>query len=228
MAISNFTELQSAIDNLLKLNGSSEFIARIPEWISLCESEANRTLRVFRQEKLEYADYTLSNTTRRLGLPNDFVEVLGLEIRPQSFDDLNYESCRYVAQDQINEKYVTEHGQPLHYTIRRGEIEFDRFPSEDMRVRMHYISKWDIGTDATNWLLTNYPDVYLYGVAYHGAIYRWDDKRAEVFKKLFNAAMGQVNLVDERSRDDAELDVTEIGRLSNRRYREYSSLRDTV
>jgi hypothetical protein len=48
------------------------------------------------------------------------------------------------------------------------------------------------GTNATNWLLTEAPDVYLYGALVHTAPYLKDDARIQVWEALF--AQGIENL----------------------------------
>ena len=227
MAISNYSELQTGVDNFLKLNGDSSFTTRITEWIDLAEGEINRRLRVFRQEKTSIQTYTTTDTDRKVSMPSDFVEMRVVEVKKTSEADEEYREVRYVALDQFAGKVCETAGVPYHYTVKSNELEMDRLASESLQVRMIYIGQWDIATDSTNWLLTNYPDCYLYGACYHGALYRRDANVADICKGLFEKSLAQINMVDERTRDDAELDVTELGVVTQQRNRSYNIVTDT-
>jgi len=75
---------------------------------------------------------------------------------------------------------------------------------------MHYIKAWDLATDLTNWLLTNHPDVYLFGSLANAMPFMKNDKRISVWAGAFQEAMDSLNEVAERGRDMGELDVSDV------------------
>lgn len=227
MAIGTYEQLKTAVSNHMALSGGVDYTDRIPEWIDLAEAKINRRLRVFRQEKWQTISYT-GTSSRLLPLPTGFVEPLSVAAKLSTDDDLKYEEVRFVAREQMVSYYTTVQGQPRHYSVRRGDLEFDRYGgSNTYTVRIHFIGQWDIATDATNWLLTNHPDVYLYGALCEGVLFNHNDKRAPMWQAKFDNAITEINLVDERTTDDAELDVSEAAYHTYRRYHGYDINTDT-
>jgi len=57
-------------------------------------------------------------------------------------------------------------------------------------------------TDAspTNWLLTEHPDLYLYGALVHTAPFLKEDERVPVWEKMFVEALAEANVEDADAR----------------------------
>ena len=55
----------------------------------------------------------------------------------------------------------------------------------------------------TNWLLTNYPDAYLYGALLHSAPYLQEDSRIQTWAALYQKAISDINSESERSKTSA-------------------------
>jgi len=83
---------------------------------------------------------------------------------------------------------------------------------------MHYVKRFDIATDATNWLLTNHPGVYLYGSLIEAEPYLVNDTRIKLWASLYKDAWEGVDDSDQRNRDDETLDTRELSRLNTNRY----------
>ena len=62
-----------------------------------------------------------------------------------------------------------------------------------------------IATDTTNFLLTSYPDIYLYSALVAAAPYIHDDGRISTWATLLNTAIGEVNRLDGRNRSKSNL-----------------------
>ena len=75
MAISNYTELQAAIENWLD---RSDLSARVPEFIALAEAQMNRALRI----RIMEGRYTASTVKaqRIYALPTDYRQMRSLRI----------------------------------------------------------------------------------------------------------------------------------------------------
>jgi hypothetical protein len=87
-------------------------------------------------------------------------------------------------------------GTPLFYALTAGEIELFPTPSEAFATELYYYSKIDPLSDsnASNWLLQDYQDAYLYGSLIHSAPYLADDARLQVWAALFQSAIDAINI----------------------------------
>ena len=218
MALSNYTELQAAIANEIDSAGGTEMVAAIPDFIKRCESKINRKLRLREMEQLAYTSYAPGTTSledRLLALPTGYVEMLmPLRAKPATSDDTAYEELRYVDPGKIS-LYYGAAGTKLAYTLR-DQIEFSSPVGTTHTIMMHFIKGWTLASTATNWLLTNYPDAYLYGSLVEASVFILDDKRAAIWQALFDETMRDLQELSERGRDDAELDISELSSMSNR------------
>jgi hypothetical protein len=55
-------------------------------------------------------------------------------------------------------------------------------------------------SNATNWLLTYYPDAYLYGSLMHSAPYLADDGRIQIWAALLQSAIDGINQDSEEAK----------------------------
>jgi hypothetical protein len=149
--------------------------------------------------------------------------MISLEIKKTSEEDTEYSRLTFVAPELMYEYYSSD-GTPDQFTLR-DQIEVNCEASEDHTVRLHYIKKWDIATDTTNWLLTNYQDAYIYGSLMEGSAFIRDDARIGMWQDGLYAVMKELNDLDHRSRDDAVLgtDVYELSSV----YSTYNVIKDT-
>ena len=207
MALSNYSELQTAIGAEIRRT-DAKFTAAVPDLIARCEAKLNRRLRLIQQEQVSYTTYDATNTTRTLAFPSGFVELLSLRIKETAAEDTDYIQLRYMAPERFN-RYLESQGRPERFTIK-GQLILDRLAAVSYRIEMYYLKRWDIATDSTNWLLTNYPDAYLYGSLLEAELFTTNDERLPVWKSLFEEAITELNRLDERSRDDAELSTHEF------------------
>lgn len=222
MALSNYTELQAAVRSELG-NVSTGGITddAIQDAIARAEAKISRKTRLREAEQLSYATYNANDQTiesRRIAMPDDYVEILNLRWKIATAEDTTYENCRYVAPDRIHQFYRNQSSGELVYTLR-SQIEFARHTGGvDYEIMMHFIKKWDIAGDSTNWLLTNYPDVYLYGSCLEAALHLRDDNAIPTgtWKVLFDEAMMELDDLSMRGRDDAEMDTSELAYMSRR------------
>lgn len=202
MALSTYAELQTAIHSELD-RSTTAFTAAVPDLIKRAEAKMNRRLRLREMEVQATATYASTNTTRRLALPSDMLEMLDIQIKKSSEADTEYLTLKQVPPYKINRYYDT---QDVIAYAWRDEIEFNTTVSADHTVKMHYIQKLDLATDSTNWVLTNFPDAYLYGSLAEAELFLLNDARVPIWKTLFSEALQEMNELDSRSRNDAELD----------------------
>lgn len=162
MAITNYTELQTAVENWLLRSSNSKVTDRIPEFIALGEAFINRQRRaqVLMAEAISDLTYAATDTDRNIALPSGFMSVVSIHLKPAASGIDSYRRARIVSPDEVENSMRTG-GEPRKVAIMANGIQFDSPVSENWTVRVLYVKKWDIATDATNWLLTNAPDIYL-------------------------------------------------------------------
>ncbi len=216
MALSNYVELQAAVRTELGISTSGITDAAIVDAITRAESKINRRARLREMEQLAYATY--ASGSRFLALPDGFLELINLRVKKASEADTKYVEIPYVDPGRLWEYYEDNHTlERLRYTLR-DQIEFSYEVTEDHTVMMHFIKRWDLATNSTNWLLTNFPDVYLYGALAECEMHVKKDERIVLWKSLFDEGIAELNSLDERGRDDAVLDTYEVSSMTNRSF----------
>ena len=85
MAISNYTELQTAVANWLDRD---DLTARIPEFISLTEARFNRILRIRAMET--EADQATVAGTRSYALPSDYRQMCTVHLTTNPITAMSY------------------------------------------------------------------------------------------------------------------------------------------
>ena len=189
MAFTNYTTLQSAIENALH---RSDLDSSIPDFIAICEAKLNKKLRLRALE----TRVTSSVTTEYVALPTGFLSIRNIQLNTEPKVRLEY-----VTPDYIDLNYPdSSTGKPKFYTIVGGEIQLAPPPDGTYTVEMSYFKKLDLATDSTNWVLTNSPDVYYYGSLLEAAAYLKNDKRIPIWSSLFEKAVSELELADRNDR----------------------------
>ena len=202
MAISNYSNLQSGIADFLN---RSDLTSVIPTFIDMAQSQIDRDVRHWRME-----------TTAQLDVASDYAflpkntdgEPLWVEIKnvlyyPDMSDTTKYHPLEYLSQNAFDERKMNSEnkvGEPQYYTLGavNGIAIMYLFPQPKAetndKIQLSYLAKADLGDDdQSNWLITDFPDVYLYGSLIHAAIYLKDDERLPMFTQMYNAAVQRVN-----------------------------------
>lgn len=218
MALSTYSELQTAVRDELEIDTSGLAATAIVDAITRAEAKINRRTRLREAEKLSTVVYEAATTAienRLIALPTGFVEMINLRFKKSSETDDKYEQAQYVDARVIARYYTTSTEGAMYYTLR-DQLEISRSVAQEHEIMMHYLKKWDIANDSTNWLLTNYPDVYLYGALAECEMHVRNDERVVLWKAYFDNAIDELNNLDQQSRDDVQLDVSELAYVSRR------------
>lgn len=217
MSISTYEELKTAVANWLN---RGDLTSRIPEFITLAEGVLNRKLRALRSETEWTSSYT--SASRYVAYPSDLLEIIDLKAKKASADDSTYEPLLYVPPERMHRYYQSGNGTPQYYTVR-NQIEIDVLPAVEYTLRLHGLEKWDIASTSTNWVLTNFPDAYLYGALVAAEGYIGRDERIPMWKQLNKEALREIDDLDTRNRDDGELSVSDLVGMSGG---DYNIIRD--
>lgn len=202
MAISNYSELQTAVADWLH---DDILTPKVPDFITLGEVTLNRRLRLMQQEEVATINTSIVN---RFGtLPSDFLELIDLAL----YSDNSPQTLTQTTLAKINEMPTNVYAMPRFYAISSSII-FDVISDESYACQLRYYKKLDIETDLTNFVLTNYPDLYLYSALLASAPYIENDARIATWASLLDNAIVNTIKSDGRSRGKTML-VADAGLL---------------
>jgi hypothetical protein len=191
MALTTYAELKTSIGDWLN---RSDLSATIPDFISLAEAQIERTLRT--RQMIVRDDLTF--TTQYGSIPTDYLESKSLKLTstnpptPLSFmtiDALDEQSSHYTAS-----------GKPKFFSVVGDEFRIQPTPDGTYTAELTYYAKLAklSSSVTTNWLLTSSPDVYLYGSLLQAAPYLQDDARIQVWATLYERALNDLQVADDR------------------------------
>jgi hypothetical protein len=83
---------------------------------------------------------------------------------------------------------------PKYYTIVGEELHFETTPDTTYQVEMYYYAFDPLAEDnQTNWVLTDHPDIYLYGTLIEAESFLMNDPRLQIWKLGFEEALTSLN-----------------------------------
>ena len=193
MAISTYTDLKTSVASWLNRD---DLTSVIPDFISLAEAGINRDLRHYKM--IERADATLDS--RYVQLPTDWMETVRFSITSG-----NTYRLELVSRDDMLEyrqKTADASGRPRFYANIGDTIEVFPTPDADYTMQLQYYAKTPALSDsnASNWLLLDAPDVYLYGTLIQSAPYLQDDARTQTWAALYAAALQSLQKASDDTR----------------------------
>ena len=202
MALANFNNLKDAILTEFSRNDSG-FVDALHDFILRGESVLNRRLRTHQMRAT--ATVTISSSASTASLPTGFLSDIGLhytsdlsQLTPATDADLVYWGS-------------TDSGQPRLYRVGATVYECDRPADQSYATKAVYYKANNITSDSTNWLLTNYPDAYLYASCFEAAAARQAKDRMALYKPLRDEIIEEINRLNSktqgrvRMRHDASL-----------------------
>lgn len=178
MALANYADLLSA--TAAWLNRGTDLDTRIPDFIKLAEAEFNRKLRTIEMEATASSVLTSDSTA----VPADFLGLRSIKI-----DNTVLE---YVTPSEIFDDENT--GTPTRYTVSDGKFIFRPAPSSGTVDITYYqaIPALTSG-NTTNWLMTRWPDLYLFATCAQAEFYVWNDPRVPLWKVRTEEIIEQIN-----------------------------------
>lgn len=213
MAIGTYSELLTAVANWLE---RTDLTARIPEFIALCESRLNRKLDVRTMQSDNAVTGVVSS--RLIALPTGFREPVDLWINRTTGRD----PLRFVDPSQLVTS--TTSGEPLYWTVDGTNIAFERPCDQAYSFTLRMLGALGIEASTTNYILTNYPDLYLFGTLCEAGPYLKDNDQLTIWDTRFTTALGEAMSKENRNRSLAQL-RTDIPRSRDQRsyniYRDY-------
>ena len=193
MAIGTYAELQTAVANWLDRD---DLTARIPEFIALAEARFNRILRL-RSMEAKYTANTVASQ-RNLALPTGYIQMRNFQVNTSPLTTLSY-----VTPEIYDRLWGgSTSGIPKFYTILANEVSFGPIPATVMEVEMLFYKKFDnlSVTTTTNTLLTDSPDIYLYGSMLEAEPFIMNDERVTLWAAALDRAVSDMQEQDNKDR----------------------------
>ena len=195
MALSTYTELKAAIADLANRN---DLTTQIVDAITLAEAEMQADCKLLEFEALSTVTITSGSGT----LPTGF-----LGARSVYWDGSPDYPLTYVTPDRFDYLRANDSGDGYFYTITGSTIKTVPMGSGSVvmtaTIRFSALS----GSVASNAILANFPNAYLYGALKHLAIVMDDDAKLAKFGTLFNAEKERIRKNDEDRRFAGALTV---------------------
>lgn len=193
MALTIYSELKTSIANYLN---RSDLTSVIPDFITLAESKLNRALRLRTMQKRVSTTTTANDPF--VDVPNDYLESVQFFVDSNPNAILDYVNPTEIELDNTRETT----GKPKQYTIVGNEFQLNPIPDIAYTLKLTYFAKIPSLSDSnvTNYLLTNYPQLYLYGSLLEAQPYILNDERIPVWMGLYNEAIQLINRDDEQGR----------------------------
>ena len=194
MSISTFAELKTATANWLD---RSDLTDRIPEFISLAEARFNRVLRVRDMETVSTAIST-SAGTREYDLPTRFVQMKEFHLTTDPLTPLAYITPEMMTRMQAG----SAKSKPQVFTIIADKVRLGPNPDAVYTTSMLYYQAFAALSDSatTNDMLTNNPDVYLYGTLLEAEPFIMNDQRVGLWLAAFDKAVSDIQNQDNKDR----------------------------
>ena len=193
MAITNYSELQTAIDNWL---ARTDLAGRSPEFIALAEARMNRELETRSQEKRVTS--TLTADDAYLTLPTDLRQIRSVRLNTNPRTVLKLLSPASADAEHPS----TGTGKPIYYSVIGEEMYLRPTPDSSYTIEIAYVAGIDAlsSSNTSNTILTRHPDVYLHGSLSAAYGYLLDDARQSQHDALFTRAISEIKIEEEASK----------------------------
>jgi len=193
MALTTYTELKSSLADWLN---RTDLTSAIADFISLAEAQMERQLRT--RQMIVRATASFAAAAEYGTVPDDFLETKSIKLDTNPVTSLTFQTIE--AMDQLSNTTYLSSGKPLYFTVVGNQFRLLPIPDGAYTADLVYYAKLAklSATNATNWLLTQAPDVYLYGSLLQAAPYLQDDARISVWSSLYLAGLEQLQVADDR------------------------------
>jgi hypothetical protein len=190
MSVSTYSELKSAIASWLH---RSDLTSVLSDFVTLSESKFNRRLRTRQQETA----FSGTPTAYEIAIPADFAAVRKLWRTSDKWE---------LIQRPIDTlTFLQEGGQSTGFAITDAFV----FDGTSEVGGIYYAKVTALSDSATtNWLLTAYPDLYLWAGLSEAAFYSKDLNAAAMWTERADALIKEINTTSQRDKFSGPLKVT--------------------
>jgi hypothetical protein len=193
MALTTYAELKTSVGDWLN---RTDLATAISDFVSLAEAQIERQLRT--RQMIVRANASFAAAAEYGTVPDDFLETKSIKLDTNPITYLSFQTID--AMDQLSNTTYLSSGKPLYFSIVGSQFRLLPIPDGAYTAELVYYAKLAklSNTNTTNWLLTQAPDVYLYGSLLQAAPYLQDDARIPVWSSLYQAGLDQLQIADDR------------------------------
>ena len=203
MALGNYTELKAAVADWA---GRTDLTTPIDyDFLIICEAEMRRRIR--RTTKTS----TIYVSAAEIDPPSDMAEPIALILETgNAYNDVPLKIVTPQKLAEVKAMYGGVSGIPTHVAYYNSKFQFAPEPNQSYDCTVIYAMQFTAlsGSNTTNAILTDAPDIYLFGCMWALTLYLEHDERTPVFKARFDAAIDQYNEV--RQREEYGAGLTEV------------------
>ena len=213
MAINTYDTLKVAVSNWLDRSdmadgGSLE--GRVEEFIALAEARMNRTLRLSMMLNVDQTTLggaaALVAGTRDYALPSGYLQMLDFHLRTDPITTLSY-----LTLENMNRMWAgSQGGRPQAYTIFSDnasgtpvkKVRLGPSPDVAYDYSITFYKKIDALSDSntTEQMLTDNPDVYLYGALMEAEPFLMNDSRVQLWATALAQSISALQEQDNKDR----------------------------
>lgn len=204
MALDNYADLQTSIANWLMRPSDTTITSVIPDLILLFEEEARDRL------KTRFSEQTTTLTTiggqATLPVPSMFESARELVLQGSPNQILTYVTPEEMDATWVGDATGDMDDSPEVFTIIGTNFKFAPTPATGQTITCDYmqgIPALSSGSP-TNWLLQNYPSLYLVGSLLWAEAFIADDERVQTWAALREAAFNRILSADIKARWSGE------------------------
>lgn len=185
MALATYSDLIAAVPNWM---ARSDLTSRIPEFISLAESDFNRELKtrdmlVVNQNFVIAAEY--------VPVPAGFSQVQNFYI------NTNPRNALVFLPGDAQTTLYNASGIPKYYSIVGSMFRFAPFPNGSFGTTLVYYQDIPgLQANSTNWLMRDHPNLYLFNTLMQASLFVQDDQAAQKWLSAYQTELRSIQNAD--------------------------------
>ncbi len=210
MSLTTYSSLKSAIADWAH---RSDLTTQIPDFIALAEKRI-KSMADVRGGELE-TTLACTISSQYIALPSNFKSPIALWI-----SDINpREQLQQVLPQTL--PVNTTPNRPMYWAIDGANIKFQCPANQAYPIDLRYEAVFELSdANPTNYVLTNYADVYLFGALVEVASYTANDQALSKWEAKFQTAVQWMG--NQEASNNAQVPLrTEFGQVSKRRFNVY-------
>ena len=196
MALANYGDLKTSVAAWI---GRADLTSAVPDFVALCHSQLMRDLKHPRMVKRNAA---FSIDAEYEDVPSDFIEIKSFRLTSTATDC----ELTFMTNETQSAYYGSGTGQPKFVNVGGNstqgteQFRFAPVPDGTYTATLDYYAyiTFFAADAATNWILTRYPGLYLYGSILQASAYIADDPRLPIIKAAYAEELTMANAAGNR------------------------------
>lgn len=208
MALTTYSQLKSAVADWLNRTDLTSAIDY--DFLPLAEAEMRRRIR----RSTDTA--TLYVASAAVSPPSDLAEPISLRINSGTvYQDTALQICSPSMLGDVLARWSGTSGRPTHVAYYDSQFHFAPEPDQSYDCTLVYVKQFTplSGSNPTNTILDEAPDIYLYGCLLQAAAYLEHDERVAMWKAKFDEAIDYYNRQREREEYGGEIKNVRLPRV---------------